>query len=186
MTQIAVFVGSLRADSLNKKLAKNLEALAPEGVEFVYADISQLPLFSQEREGEFPSSAQDVKDIVESADGVLFVTPEYNRSIPGVLKNAIDWASRPWGSNSFDGKPAGIVGVSVSPLGTALAQAHLKDILVYLNTKLVGQPEVYLAGAHDLFSADGTIVDASSDFLKGYIDTFVEHVRLYEDVAVAI
>jgi len=178
MTQIAVFVGSLRADSLNKKLAKNLEELAPEGVTFTYVDISSLPLFNQDLEASaFPAQARAMKDVVEASDGVLFVTPEYNRSIPGVLKNAIDWASRPWGTNSFDGKPAGIVGASMSPLGTALAQAHLKDILIYLNTKLLGQPEVYFAAAHDLFDENGVVIESSNDFLKKYIDAYIAHVN---------
>lgn len=177
MTQIAVIVGSLRADSLNKKLAKNIESLAPAGTEFVYADISGLPLFSQDIEAEFPASAQALKDVIEAADGVLVVTPEYNRSISGVLKNAIDWSSRPWGSNSFDSKPAAIVGASMSPLGTAPAQAHLKDILVYLNTKLMGQPEVYITGAHEVFDDEGVVVESSKDRLQRFIDAFVAHVE---------
>lgn len=176
MTQIAVIVGSLRADSLNKKLAQNLEELAPAGTEFVYADISALPLFNQDIEGDFPAVAQSLKDVIESADGVLIVTPEYNRSIPGVLKNAIDWASRPWGSNSFNGKLAGIVGASMSPLGTAVAQAHLKSIMVYLNTRLMGQPEVFLTGAHEAFDDEGVVIESSKDHLKHYIDAFVAHI----------
>jgi chromate reductase len=176
MTQIAVIVGSLRADSLNKKLAQNLEELAPAGTQFVYADISALPLFNQDIEGDFPATAQSLKDVLEAADGILVVTPEYNRSIPGVLKNAIDWASRPWGSNSFNGKPAGIVGASMSPLGTAVAQAHLKSIMVYLNTKLMGQPEVFLTGAHEAFDDEGVVIESSKDHLKHYIDAFVAHV----------
>lgn len=157
MTKIAVFVGSLQKKSLNRMLAKNLEAAAPVGVEFSYVDISTLPLFNQDLEAEFPASAQAMKDIVEAADGVLFATPEYNRSIPGVLKNAIDWASRPWGSNSFAGKPAGIVGATVSPVGTAVAQADLRHILVYLNVKLLGQPEVYFATASQSFNEAGEV-----------------------------
>jgi chromate reductase len=178
MTQIAVFVGSLRADSLNKKLAENLESLAPDDVTFTHIDISTLPLFNQDLEAsDFPVEAQAIKDIVSQSDGVLFVTPEYNRSIPGVLKNAIDWVSRPWGTNSFDGKPAGVVGASGSTLGTALAQAHLRNVLLYLNTKLLGQPEVYLASAHEMFDEEGVVIDSSNEFLKKYIDTFIEHVR---------
>ncbi len=178
MTQIAVFVGSLRADSLNKKLAKSLEELAPEGVTFSYVDIASLPLFDQDVEAaDYPAAAQVIKDTVEASDGVLFVTPEYNRSIPGVLKNAIDWVSRPWGTNSFDGKPAGIVGASASTLGAALAQAHLRNIMVYLNTKLLGQPEVYLASAHEMFDEEGTIIESSNDYLKKFIDTFVAHIE---------
>lgn len=177
MTQIAVIIGSLRKDSLNKKLAKNLEALTPEGVEFIYTDISTLPLFNQDYEGEFPESARKMKDIIKGADGVLIVTPEYNRSISGVLKNAIDWASRPSGQNSFNGKPAGIVGASNGSLGTAPAQAHLKDILVYLNTKLMGQPEVYMTSANDVFDDDGVVIESSREHLQRYIDTFIAHVQ---------
>lgn len=178
MTQIAVFVGSLRAESLNKKLAENLESLAPTGVTFTYADIGSLPLFNQDLEAsDYPASAQAIKDIVASSDGVLFVTPEYNRSIPGVLKNAIDWVSRPWGTNSFDNKPAGVVGASASTLGAAMAQAHLRNIMVYLNTKLLGQPELYLASAHEMFDEEGSVIDASNEFLKKYIDTFIAHVK---------
>lgn len=171
MTKIAVFVGSLQQKSFNKLLASNLEQLAPEGVAFEYVDIN-LPLFNQDLEGEFPAEAQKVKDIVESSDGVLFVTPEYNRSIPGVLKNAIDWASRPWGSNSFSGKPTGIVGASPSPVGTAVAQSDLRHIGGFLNVKLMGQPELYLASAHEHFDEEGKIVDGSRQLLQDYITTF--------------
>ena len=180
MTQIAVFVGSLRADSLNKKLAKNLEQLAPESVVFNYVDISKLPLFNQDLEADYPAEAQVVKDAVEAADGVLFVTPEYNRGIPGALKNAIDWATRPWGANSFNGKPAGIVGASMSTLGTALAQAELKSILVYLNTHLLGQPEVYFASAHEYFDEEGVVIKSSHDYLKNYITTLVAHIDAHK------
>lgn len=178
MTQIAVFVGSLREDSLNKKLAKSLESLAPAGTVFTYVDISALPLFNQDVEAaQYPVEAQAIKDIVKASDGVLFVTPEYNRGIPGVLKNAIDWVSRPWGTNSFDGKPAGMVGASGSTLGTALAQAQLKDVMLYLNTKLLGQPEAYIASAHEMFDEEGVLIDSSNEFLKRYIDTFIAHVE---------
>ena len=171
MTKIAVFVGSLQQNSINKKLAQNLERLAPERVEFEYVDLN-LPLFNQDLEGDFPAEAKKVKDQVEAADGVLFVTPEYNRSIPGVLKNAIDWASRPWGYNSFDSKPVGIVGATISPVGTAVAQSDLRHIAGYLNTRLMGQPELYLALAGNKFNDDGTIVAESEELLQSYIDSF--------------
>ena len=172
MSTIAVLVGSLRKESLNHTLAKNLEELASEGTRFQYVDL-RMPLFNQDMETEFPAEAQAAKDIIEAADGVLFITPEYNRSIPGVLKNAIDWLSRPWGKNSLAGKPAGIVGASISVVGTAVAQADLRHILVYLGVKLLGQPEVYFANAHELFDENGEVVETSRDFLKNYIDTFV-------------
>lgn len=176
MTKIAVFVGSLQQKSFNKMLAKNLEALAPEGTEFDYVDIASLPLFNQDLEADFPAAAQAAKDKVAAADGVLFVTPEYNRSIPGVLKNAIDWASRPWGANSFNGKPTGIVGASPSPVGTAVAQSDLRHIGGFLNVKLMGQPELYLADAHEHFDESGDVVEASREYLQSYITAFAQWV----------
>lgn len=176
MTNIAVFVGSLRADSFNKKLAKNLEELAPEGITFSYVDLN-LPLFNQDLEANYPAEAKAAKDIVDAADGVLFVTPEFNRSIPGALKNAIDWVSRPWGTNSFNGKPTGIVGASSGPVGTAVAQSDLRHISGFLNVKLMGQPELYLSNSASRFDDNGHIVDESRDFLKTYIDAFAAWVE---------
>lgn len=175
MTKIAVLVGSLSEASINKKLAKNLAELAPEGVEFVFADL-HLPLFDYELESAFPTEAQNLKTLIESADGVLFVTPEYNRSFSGVLKNAIDWASRPWGTNSFDGKPAGIIGASVSPLGATQAQQQLRNVAIYLNTKLLGQPELYVDAAR-AFNEDGSFTDDAKDMFQGYVDTLIAHVK---------
>lgn len=177
MTKIAVFVGSLQEKSVNKMLAKNLEAVAPEGVEFEYVDIASLPLFNQDLEADFPAEATNMKNIVEAADGVLLVTPEYNRSIPGVLKNAIDWTSRPWGSNSFNGKSAGIVGATISPVGTAAAQAELRQITAYLGTKLMGQPEVYLSVTSDTFNDAGEVNDSWRESLTAYMEAFTAHVQ---------
>ncbi len=169
--KIAVLVGSLRADSLNKKLAANLEKLAPEGMQFDHVDIASLPLFNEELESDYPASASKMKQQIEAADAVLFVTPEYNRSMSGVLKNAIDWGSRPWGKNSFDGKLAAIAGASLSSLGTAVAQAHLRSVLVYLNMNVIGQPEVYLSSAHELFDESGEVVDASKEVLENFVNS---------------
>lgn len=176
MTRIAVLVGSLQEKSFNKLLAKNLEAVAPDGVEFVYVDI-HLPLFNQDLEASFPAEAQAAKDIVEGADGVLFVTPEYNRSIPGVLKNAIDWISRPWGKNSFAGKPAGIVGATPGVVGTAVAQADLRHILVYLGVKLLGQPEIYVADASGVFDENGQANETTRQYLESYMAAFTAHIK---------
>lgn len=176
MTKIAVLVGSLREDSINKKLAKNLEKLAPEGVEFDYVDLN-LPLFNQDLEGSFPAEAQAAKDTVEAADGVLFVTPEYNRSIPGVLKNAIDWISRPWGHNSLNGKPTGIVGASGGPVGTAVAQSDLRHIGGYLNVRLMGQPELYFGFATERFDENGDVIEESREFVQSYINAFATWVE---------
>ena len=180
MTKIAVFVGSLREQSFNKSLAHSLEKLAPEGVKFEYVDIN-LPLFNQDLETNYPVEAKAVKDIVESSDAVLFVTPEYNRSISGVLKNAIDWASRPWGTNSFNGKPVGIVGASGGPIGTAVAQSDLRHIVAFLNTKLMGQPEVYIANADDVFNEAGELADERwRKNLTEYMKSFDTHIKQYK------
>jgi chromate reductase len=176
MTTIAVFVGSLRSDSLNKKLAHNLEKLAPEGVRFDYVDLN-LPLFNQELEAELPVEVRTLKDKIEAADGVLVATPEYNRSIPGVLKNAIDWASRPYLNNSFDSKPLGIVGASGGPIGTAVAQSDLRHIAGYLNMRLMGQPELYVTLATDKFDEEGETVESARESMERYITAYIEWVR---------
>lgn len=177
MTTIAVFVGSLQENSHNKKLAKTLETLAPEGMKFNYIDLN-LPLFNQDLEADYPKQAQAVKTAVESADGVLFVTPEYNRSVPGVLKNAIDWASRPYGANSFAGKPAGVVGASIGPVGSAVAQSDIRHTAAFLDMKMLGQPEVYVANATDLFNEEGTLIDERwRKNLKNYIERFASWVE---------
>src|SRR3982750_2806790 len=140
---IAVFVGSLRADSKNKKLAAAIEKLAPSDVTFTHIDIGSFPLFNEELEADFPAAVQKAKDIIKAADGVLFITPEYNRGVPGVLKNAVDWLSRPSNLNSFPGKPVAVGGSSVGSWGTTFAQTHLKSTLLYLDMKVMGQPELY-------------------------------------------
>lgn len=175
MTKIAVFVGSIAKESINHKFAKELEALLPEGAEFVYANLD-LPLFSVDKEVAYPAEAQANKDLVAEADGILFVTPEYNRSIPGVLKNAIDWASRPWGANSFDGKPAATIGMTTSPLGTAPAQMHLRNILNYLNVTLMGQPEGYFVASNS-YDENGVLEPDTAEFAQTFIDAFVAHVE---------
>lgn len=160
--KIVAFSGSLRKDSFNTQLIHALMELAPSGMEIEQVSIGTLPLYSSDLEAAFPAEAQALKSAIEAADGVIFATPEYNRSVPGVLKNAIDWASRPWGQNSFAGKPVLIMGVSVGKLGTALAQAHLKEIMLYLDTKVVGQPELYIGPAQGLFDDTGKLTDAST------------------------
>lgn len=177
MTKVAVFVGSLQKNSINRNIAHALETLAPEGVEFDYIDLN-LPLFNQDLELNYPTEAQKVKAQVEAADGVLFVTPEYNRGIPGVLKNAIDWASRPWGTNSFAGKPVGIIGGTPTPTGTAVAQAQLRGIVGFLEMKLLGQPELHVANAGDIFDEKGTLKDERwSKNFQAYVDTFVKWIE---------
>ncbi len=176
MTKIVVFVGSLRADSLNKKLAQNLEELAPEGTTFDYVDLN-VPLYNTELEEKFPAKVQKAKDQVEAADGILIVTPEYNRSIPGVLKNAIDWISRPYGFNSFDKKPLAIAGASIGPVGTAVAQSDLRHIAGYLNMCLVGQPELYLSFSTNKFDETGKIQEGGEENLKSFIASYIDFIK---------
>jgi len=156
---IIAFSGSVRKDSFNTVLLKALQGLAPAGMQIALVDYHDVPLYSQDAEAAFPASVTVLKETIEAADGVIFATPEYNRSIPGVLKNVIDWASRPYGKNSFAGKAALVMGVSVGKLGTAIAQSHLRQILAYLDMRIVGQPEVYLGPAHELFDASGALAD---------------------------
>jgi chromate reductase len=159
---ILAISGSLRKDSFNTAVLRALAPLAPEGMQIEIADISGLPLYNQDDEGAFPVLAQALKDKVEAVDGIIIATPEYNRSIPGVLKNAIDWASRPYGKNSFAGKPVLMMGVSVGKLGTAVAQSHLKQVMVYLDANVIGQPELYLGPGSELFDAEGNLTQSST------------------------
>ncbi len=178
MTKIAVFVGSLRQGSSNKMLVEALEKDAPAGVEFEYIDI-RLPLYSEDIEAVgMPKEVQKAKDAVEAADGVLFATPEYNRSVPGVLKNAIDWISRPYGKSSFAGKPVGIVGSSVGPVGTAVAQSDLRHIMLFQNAKVMGQPEVYVANATEVFGEGGEVLSERwQKNFRQYIEAFVVWIK---------
>ena len=174
---IAVIVGSLRADSLNRKLANALVKLAPSEFTFKQSQISDLPLYNQDDDAHQAASVLRLKDEIKTARGVLFFTPEYNRSIPGVLKNAIDHASRPYGQSAFAGKPTGVLGVSVGATGTALAQQHLRNVLAYLDMPTLGQPEAFIHGKEGLFDASGNIGDGSRAFLQGWMDLYVAWVK---------
>lgn len=178
--KIAVFVGSLRKDSFNQRLARAVEKLAPTEFAFRDMQINDLPLYSQDFDAAYPASASRLKKDVESADGLLFVTPEYNRSIPGVLKNAIDIASRPWGTNSFAGKPAGVIGASIGTGGTAMAQQHLRNVLAYLDVPVLAQPEVFIHFKDELIADDGAIdKDSTRKFLQGFMDNYAAWVRRF-------
>jgi chromate reductase len=178
--KIAVFVGSLRMDSFNRRLARAVEKLAPAEFAFRHVQINDLPLYSQDFDAAYPAVATRLKKEVESADGLLFVTPEYNRSIPGVLKNAIDIASRPSGTNSFAGKPAAVIGTSIGAAGTALAQQHLRNVLVYLDVPVLAQPEVFVHFKDELIADDGTIsTDGTRKFLQDFVDSYVAWIRRF-------
>ena len=174
---IAVIVGSLRKDSFNAKLATALARLAPADFSFKQVQIGDLPLYNQDEDGTPGAAVTRVKGEIAAAQGLLFVTPEYNRSIPGVLKNAIDHASRPYGKGVWGGKPAGVLGVSVGVIGTALAQQHLRNILAYLDVPTLGQPEIFLQAKEGFFDADGNIGEASRGFLQGWMDRYVAFVK---------
>ena len=154
---IAVFVGSLRRDSFNRKLAHALAVLAPTKFTFEQSQIDDLPLYNQDDDANPSPQVARLKGEITAAQGVLFFTPEYNRSIPGVLKNAIDHASRPYGKSAWNGKPAGVIGASVGPIGTALAQQHLRNILAYLNMPTLGQPEAFIHNKEGLYDEAGNI-----------------------------
>jgi chromate reductase, NAD(P)H dehydrogenase (quinone) len=170
---IAVLVGSLRRDSFNRKLAIGLARLAPDGFEFTQLRIDDLPPYNQDDDADQPAPTRRLKEQIRAAHGVMFVTPEYNRSVPGVLKNAIDHASRPYGQSAFVGKPAGVIGVSPGAAGTAMAQQHLRSMLAYLDMPTMGQPEAFIQAREGLFDETGDIGAGSRKFLQGWMDRYV-------------
>ncbi len=175
--QIAVIVGSLRRDSFNRKLATAMAKLAPSEFSFKQVEIGDLPLYNQDDDANQAESAKRLKSDIKAAQGLLFVTAEYNRSIPGVLKNAIDHASRPYGQSAWTGKPAGVLGVSVGSIGTALAQQHLRNVLAYLDVAVLGQPEAFIQAKEGLFDAAGNLGIDSRKFLQGWMDQYLAWVK---------
>lgn len=171
--RIAVLVGSLRKESLNARLADALARLAPRELSLQRVEIGDLPLYNQDDDDSPAPSVVRLKEEIGKARGVIFVTPEYNRSIPGVLKNALDHASRPYGKSAWAGKPAGVMGISPGAPGTSMAQQHLRNILAYLDMPTLGQPEVFLQHKEGLFDADGGIGGDSRAFIQGWMDRFV-------------
>lgn len=176
---IAVVVGSLRRDSFNRKLADALVKLAPPEFSLKPVQIGDLPLYNQDDDANPAESVKRLKADIAAARGLLFVTAEYNRSIPGVLKNAIDHASRPYGQSAWAGKPAGVLGVSVGAIGTSLAQQHLRNILAYLDVPTLGQPEAFIQAKEGLFDQAGNIGADSRNFLQGWMDRYVAWVKKY-------
>jgi chromate reductase, NAD(P)H dehydrogenase (quinone) len=176
---IAVVVGSLRRDSFNRKLANAVARLAPAHFSFKQVRIDDLPLYNQDDDAQPADAVKRVKAEINAARGLLFVTPEYNRSLPGVLKNAIDHASRPYGQSAWAGKPAGILGVSVGAIGTAVAQQHLRSVLAYLDCPALGQPECYIQAKEGLFDASGDIGADSRKFMQDWMDRYVAWVEAH-------
>jgi len=175
--RVGYFVGSLSSRSINRELSKALLRLAPEELEFHEIPIGALPLYSPDFDGNYPPEAVALKDAIRRSDALLFVTPEYNRSIPGALKNAIDWASRPWGDNAFDQIPAAVIGASTGAIGTALAQQSLRGVLSFCNARQMTAPEAYIRYTAELFPGDGVVTDESTTaFLANYMASFRDYV----------
>ena len=170
--KVAVIVGSNRLDSINRKLAQALAKLGRAKFDAGFAQIDDLPIYNQDHEADLPKPVARFKAEIAAADAVLFVTPEHSRSIPAVLKNAIDWGARPWGQNSWTGKVAAVTGASIGAVGTAVAQAHLKNILAAQGV-LVAPGEAYITFKPDLIDAEGNVTDESTRaFLQGFVDQF--------------
>jgi chromate reductase len=175
--RVGYFVGSLSSNSLNRKLAAALIHTAPDDLDFVEIPIANLPLYSPDYDADYPPEGRALKDELASVDAVLFVTPEYNRSIPGSLKNAIDWASRPFGSNSFDHMPTAVIGASPGKLGTALGQQALRATLSFCNARQMTAPEAYIQINHGEFDDDGRVrSEATHGFLAAFMGEFHDHI----------
>ncbi|HMT13723.1 MAG TPA: NAD(P)H-dependent oxidoreductase [Aestuariivirga sp.] len=181
MTQtVAVLVGSLRKESLTRKLALALAPLAPKGMNLKMVEIGDLPLFNADHENDPPAAVKAFKKAIEAADAVLFATPEYNRSVPGALKNAIDWGSRPYGMSSWSGKPAAVISQSMGALSGFGANHHLRQSLVFLNMPTMAQPEAYIANSTTLFDDKGGLAKAETkDFLTQFMAAFGQWISTH-------
>jgi chromate reductase len=176
--QIGYLVGSLAKGSINRTLSEALVKLAPEDLEFTEIPIGNLPLYSWDYDADYPPEGRAFKEAVEASDGILFISPEYNRSIPGALKNAIDWGSRPWGSNSFARKPTGIIGASPGGIGTAVMQSSMRAVLSFLDAPQLNAPEAYIRFDPDDFGDEGEVRnEQTAAFLRHYMDEYCAFVQ---------
>ncbi|OPZ60556.1 MAG: NADPH azoreductase [Deltaproteobacteria bacterium ADurb.Bin510] len=175
--KIAIIVGSLRQESYNRQLAQALIKLGPPDFEFRLVPIHELPLYNQDDDDHPAESVKRFKAAIAECQGLIFVTPEYNRSMPGVLKNALDQGSRPYGQSVWGGKPAGVLGISIGTIGTALAQQHLRNVLAFLDVPTLAQPEVFLQFKDELFDSDGAIGTGSRKFLQDWLERYAAWVR---------
>jgi chromate reductase len=167
---VGYFIGSLAKGSINRLLAKALVRVAPSPLTMTEIEFKDLPLYSYDYDKDYPPVAKRLKEALARSDAILFVTPEYNRSIPGGLKNAIDWASRPWGTNSFARKPSAVIGTSPGKIGTAVAQQHLRSLLSFCNSPQMNSPEAYIQFTKGLITEDGSVTDSSTEqFLSDYM-----------------
>jgi chromate reductase, NAD(P)H dehydrogenase (quinone) len=175
--KVGYFVGSLSSTSINRELAKVLLRVAPEDLEFTEIRIGNLPLYSPDYDANYPAEAVALKEMIQQSQAILFVTPEYNRSIPGALKNAIDWASRPWGQNAFDHVPTAMIGASIGQIGTAVAQQSLRAVLSFTNARQMTAPEAYITHSPEVFPGDGKCANESTTgFLTNFMTEFRDHI----------
>lgn len=175
---VGYLVGSLARESINRKLAYALLKLAPDELDFREISFHELPLYSYDYDDDFPQVVRDFKDAIARSDAILFVTPEYNRSIPGGLKNAIDWASRPYGQNAFTHKPAAVIGTSPGKIGTAVAQQSLRSVLGFCNAPQMNAPEAYIQFTPGLITDDGEVTeDSTREFLQNYMAEFHAFIK---------
>jgi len=176
--KVGYMVGSLAKESINRKLAKALINLAPESLQFTEIPFKDLPLYSYDYDDDYPQVGKDLKAAIKASDAILFVTPEYNRSIPGGLKNAIDWASRPWGTNSFTHKPSAVIGTSPGAIGTAVAQQSLRSVLSFCNSPQMNAPEAYITFTPGMITDDGKVtMESTEEFLRNYMQEFHDHIE---------
>lgn len=176
--RIGYFVGSLATGSINRTLSKALIELAPPDLDFTEIVIRDLPLYSYDHDADYPPVARALKEAIEASDGILLISPEYDRSIPGALKNAIDWGSRPWGQNSFARKPTGIIGASPGAIGTAVMQASMRSVLSFLDAPQLNAPEAYITFTPEVFGDDGAVHDESTaKFLRHYMGEYCAFVQ---------
>ncbi|RIK16733.1 MAG: ACP phosphodiesterase [Acidobacteria bacterium] len=176
--QVGYFVGSLSSESINRMLSKALTRVAPDDLEFTEIPIGNLPLYNRDLDGDYPAEARALKQAIADSQAILFVTPEHNRSIPGPLKNAIDWASRSWGQNSFDHVPVAVIGASPSGIGTALSQQSLRGVLSFCNARQMTAPEAYIQFRPEVWSDDGSVSDPDLEkILTDYMQEFRDHVE---------
>ena len=177
MYSLAVIVGSLRRESMNKQLADNLVRLGQDLFKAEFVNLADVPMLNQDLEADLPASVLRLKQAIKDSDAVLLVTPEYNRSVPPLMKNAIDWGSRPYGQNSWTGKPTAIAGLAPGNVGTAAAQAHLRSVITILGVKLMSQPEIYLTNTEGFFDASGRVASTdTAEFLAGFMKKFADWV----------
>ena len=176
--KIGYLIGSLASTSINRTLSSALIKLAPAELEFTEIPIGNLPLYSSDYDADFPPAGRELKTAIEASDGILFVSPEYNRSIPGALKNAIDWGSRPWGANSFARKPTGIIGASPGGIVTAVMQSSMRSVLSFLDAPQLNSPEAYIQFSAEVFSPDGEVTnEGTRTFLRHYMEEYSAFVQ---------